>query len=300
MPIINKIETSFLQLYGRPAFGVNVENRDATLRFQLWFYPPPSDFSEENNVIYTVGLSEQTFTGPCPKIELSFQFPGKFRRWQLEKLGKILGTLIHDTLKVTNFTPNLLLTTLKHPIMPAMGDILVIEGAGMRPLWMELEDKTCIRLLHLLPVYRTEVPLIRQMGLWNTYRQFIEHKINFLTPNRTGLTEAHFHPDNLKLAREVAVYQKPPSGEQIWQQITLWYQHNAPGIELIQLEELPFSKHDWPEALGLTNGISITALFDGEISDQDWLCQYWEGLYSGCYKYIENHGLVLNPHYFPN
>jgi hypothetical protein len=36
--------------------------------------------------------------------------------------------------------------------MPGMSDMLVLEGAGIRPLWIELEKDLNIRILHLLPV----------------------------------------------------------------------------------------------------------------------------------------------------
>lgn len=292
-----EIAPNFLHLFGKPDFGLKAETDDSTFDIQLWFYTPPSAISQENTVIYTVGLSNYTFDSPCPKIELSFQFPGQFQRWQLEKLGRLLGTFIHDTLKVTHFTPNLLLTGLKRPFMPAMWDILVIEGAGMRPLWIELEDQAAIRMLHLLPVYTDEVPLIQQLGFWNTYRQLIHQKINFLAPNRPKLSKIEFHPDDLQLARVVPVYQAPRTLEQLRMDIQHWYQINAP--------TLPAAHHQVPQVP--TGQAAFWGLHEEryqaqrqQFNDHErrWLTYHWEAIYAGNYQVEENH-LKTNAYFSP-
>lgn len=296
MQIFNEIEQSFFQLHGQPTFGIKTENVDASFQIQLWFYSPPSNLSADNTVIYTVGLSQRYFESPCPWIELSFQVPGQYKRPQLEKLGMILGELIYDTCKVTHFTPNLLLTGLKHYFMPDMKEILVVEGAGIRPLWLEMEDKT-VRMLQLIPVYNEELPLICEMGFWNTYRTFIENKINFLAPNRTRIKESRFHPDDQRLARKVEIYNAEPSKDKIWQDIQKWYQVNAPGIQAAQLEKQPSPSDNWEVIFGLNN--LYTDKFTVAKTDE-WLENHWQRLYAGCVLPTQERFLSINPHFFPN
>lgn len=284
----------FQRLLGTPAFGLQTENTDASFRLQFWFYPPPSKFSEDNTVLCTVGLSQRYFEGACPWIELMFQVPGRHARPQLEKLGVVIGEVLFNTLKVTRFTPNLLLTSLRRPLLPNMRDILVVEGAGLRPLWMETDDRN-IQILHLLPVYQEEVPLIRKMGFWNTYRRFIEQEVDFLSPNRPKLVDTQFHPDEQRLAREVSIYQGGLSIEKIWRDIQGWYQANAPRVPAAQLPGPPAALDNWEDSFGLT------ASFPGKKPPEDpenWLEEHWERLYAGGFLPGLEETLSVNPHFY--
>ncbi len=289
----SNIERFFFRLYGKPSFGIETENADGSFRIHLWYYLPPSKQPEENTVIYTVGLSQKYFESACPWIELSFHVPGQHGRTQLEKLGMILGEFIYDTFKVTNFTPNLLLTGLKHHFMPDMRNIMVGEGAGMRPLWLELEDRT-VRVLHLIPVYSEELPHIREMGFWNTYRTFMEHKINFLAPNRTKLSKAQFHTDDQRLAREVEIYKGLPPREKIWTDVQKWYKANAPKIPAAQFEQPPAHSDHWEKIFGLNNssGQKIP-----EVKTDEWIEQHWERLYAGGFLPTQEKVLPINSHF---
>ena len=293
MCFTKNIESLWLSYFNKPSFGLNVQNSDDLCLFQLWFYLPPSKLSSDNTVIYTVGLSRRYFESPCPWIELSFQAPGRHDRPQLEKLGMILGELVYDTLKVTHFTPNLLLTGLKRQFMPNMRDMLVIEGAGMRPLWIEMDDRI-VRILQLLPLYQEEVPLIREMGFWNTYRRFIKQKINFLEPNRPKLTNRQFHPDDQQLAREVVINQGSPSKEKIWQDIQKWYRVNAPRIQAAQIEQPPAPSDNWEETFGLSKSFTDKA---SVAQTDEWLEQHGKRLYAGGFLPTQEKFLPVNPYF---
>lgn len=296
MGYYDQLSGALLKEIGKPTFAINVQNIDDSFRIQLWFYSPPSRISYENTVIYTVGLSQRYFEGPCPWIELSFQVEGKYDRSQLEKLGMVLGELIYDTCKVTQFTPNLLLTGLERPIMPNMQNILVAEGAGIRPLWVELEDRS-IRILQLIPVYKEELPFIREMGFWNTFRSFIENKINFFKSNRPKIEKTFFHPDDQRLVREVEIYKGFPSEEKIWYDIRKWYKVNAPAIQAASKESQPVSSDNWEMIFGLNNinhdKISIS-------KTDEWLKGHWQGIYAGSVLPTQEKYLSVNPYFFPN
>jgi hypothetical protein len=292
MEYVDQLSEFLLKEIGKPTFALNVQNSDDSFQIQLWFYSPPSKLSEDNTVIYTVGLSRRYFEGPCPWIELSFQVEGHYDRPQLEKLGMIFGELIYDTCKMTQFTPNLLLTNLKRPFMPNMQDVLVVEGAGMRPLWLEMEDRT-VRMLQLIPVYKEELHLIRKMGFWNTYRTFIENKINFFSPNRQKIEKQFFHPDDQRLVREVEIYKTESSKEEIWLNIKKWYQVNAPAIQAAQLETQPALSENWEMIFGLNKSFIVT-------KTDEWLVQHWQSLYSGRFLPTPEKFLPINPHFLPN
>jgi hypothetical protein len=292
--------STFQNLLGKPSFGIKAENISSLNNFQLWFYPPPSKFSSDNTVIYTVGLCEYYFISSCPNIELSFQVPGKHGRPQLEKLGMILGELIFDTLKIAHFTPNLLLTGLKRLLMPGMKDILVLEGAGIRPLWIEDEKGRNIRILQLLPVYEDELPLIRRMGYWNTYRSFIKHKINFFEPNRKSLSDVEYFPEELKLAREVGVYQPPPDMYRLTEQIGTWYAQNAPLLPAAKTMELPLTVENMEKVYGIRWQEFEKEPSSRESENAEIVNNLWERLYSGYYKKGENNTIIKNPHFFPS
>lgn len=287
------IEQFFLTTWGKPAFSLNTENSDASFRIQLWFYPPPSNHSTDNNAVCTLGLSQRYFDGPCPLIELSFQVPGQYVNQQLEKLGIILGELLFNTLTITQFTPNLLLTNLKYQFMPDMRDMMVIEGAGIRPLWIEMEERA-IRILHLVPVYVEEVPLIREMGFWNTYRTFVDKKINFLQPHRPKIVEAMFHPEEQKLAREVDIYNGLPLNEKIWTSIQKWYFTNASNIPAANIENQPLPSDDWEYILGLSK--VFTDKTPVEKTDR-WLEHFWMRLYGGGFLPTRRKSLPVNPNF---
>lgn len=290
---MKSIANFFTTEFGQPSFGINSENAEGSFKIQLWVYLPPSGYSSDNIVIQTVGLAQRSFNGPCPWIELSFQIPGQHERPQLEKLGMLLGELIYDTLKVTEFTPNLLLTHLKRQYMPEMQDIMVTEGAGLRPLWVEMEDRT-IRMLSLIPLYRDEVSIIRKMGFWNSYRDFIYQKINFVEVARPRLRQAMFHPDELRGAREVAIYNAPISKAEIWEDIRRWYQLNAPNIKAAQLKEQPAYSANWADIFGLSS--SLDSRNHSSQSDE-WIVQHWKRLYAGGFLPTQDKVLHLNPHF---
>lgn len=294
-----EMDNLFYNSFGKPDFGLNVQNSDDSFQIQLLFYSPPSKLSADNTVIYTIGLSQRYFDSPCPWIELSFQVPGIHKRPQLEKLGTILGEFIYDTLKVTHFTPNLLLPGLKRQFMPEMQDMMVLEGAGIKPLWLEVGQNLNIRILHLLPVYKEEVPLIKIMGVWNIYRSFIKQHINFLEPNRKQLTEPEFYPEELKLAREVSIYQQPLDEIQLSQQIRNWYIHNAPELPVAKTSQLPLKIENLKKHFGINDRKedSLSAS-DGYNHPLD-LVQLWERLYAGYYQYKKGIGLTPNPNFTP-
>ncbi len=292
---INMYQT-FYNLLGKPDLGIKTENEDASFNVELWFYLPPSKFSSENTVIYTVGISQGSFNSPCPFIELSYQVPGKHGDSQLEKLGMILGELIYDTLKHAHLTPNLILSGLKRQFMPGMQNMILLEGNGFRPLWIESAKDQHIRILQLLPVYASELSLIRQMGSGNTYRSFISQNIDIFGANRTPLKSVEYFDGELKLAREIEIYGDLPDENQISQQIINWYNHNAP--------ELPLSSHDegvlkldMLEDIFSIKKLDKDLLSNAYINSPKDLPEFWERLYSGFYVYKKGIGLFPDPQF---
>lgn len=208
-----------------------------------------------------------------------------------------LAEMIYDVLKVTHFTPNLLLTGLKRPLMPGMQDLLVAEGAGLRPLWIGTEGQPSIRMLHLIPVYPSEVSLVRQMGAWNTYRCFLKQKINFLQPGRAALKTPQYHDKEWKLARAVDVYRRPanPTGRLI-QDIRQWYQANAPFTPATQHDQIPESHQAQEHYFGLPAEYGHLLTNTAEKHEFSLL---WEYLYAGAFLPGDEPQLKPNPHFMP-
>lgn len=284
---------------GAPAHILDVNAQDSLPPFQFWFYNPPSKVSFEDTVCYTVGFADQSQGGACPYVELFFQFTGKYPIDQLNNLASILGGFLQEVRRRSRFTPNLLVRNLPIELLPGMRDILLVEGAGRRPLWVELSDRT-IRVLSLVCLYPQEAAWCAEKSGFNTYHAFLDQGIDFLKPRRKSLEEFSIDFTGQQLARVLDLTRStdPLSPEELWEEVREWYRLNAPDLGKNLTEDLYGSL----ETLDILLGVPFPD-FPEEMNPRQarllFLFTHWERIYAGAYEPTSGEHLVSNPHFVP-